>query len=72
MLLPSEDSHPSGQPWLVNALAYEVTFEIKENRDRSRVITSKMMQEAKDNLNNKIEQWLEIEVMQEELAKKLS
>ena len=24
-----------GQPWLVNALGYEVTMEMKENRDRS-------------------------------------
>ena len=30
------------------------------------------LQEAKDNLNNKIEQWLEVEAMQEELAKKSS
>lgn len=30
------------------------------------------LQEAKDSLNGKIEQWLEIEVMQEGLAKKLS
>ena len=28
-----------GQPWLVNALAYETTWETKEGRDRSRPIT---------------------------------
>jgi len=40
----------SGQPWLVNALAYEVCFAIKQNRDRTRNITSKMILEAKENI----------------------
>jgi hypothetical protein len=28
-----------GQPWLVNALAYETTWEMKAGRDRSQPIT---------------------------------
>ena len=42
--------YTAGQPWLVNALAYEVTSEIKQNRDRSVTITAKMMEEAKERL----------------------
>jgi hypothetical protein len=32
-----------GQPWLVNAVAYEVTFKMKENRDHSVLITKEMV-----------------------------
>ncbi len=39
-----------GQPWLVNALGYEVCFRIKKNRDRTIHITSEMIEEAKENL----------------------
>ena len=39
-----------GQPWLVNALAREVTEKMKENRDRSIRITAEMMDRAKENL----------------------
>lgn len=39
-----------GQPWLVNALANEVTYEIKENRDRSVVITPEMIYRAQENI----------------------
>ena len=39
-----------GQPWLVNALAYETTSTMREGRDRSRPITAEMVQEAKENL----------------------
>lgn len=39
-----------GQPWLVNALAHEVTFKMKENRDRSKIITKEMIEEAKNRL----------------------
>jgi len=35
-----------GQPWLVNALAYQVTSEMREGRDRSRPITLDMIEEA--------------------------
>ena len=39
-----------GQPWLVNALGYEVCFEMKEGRERSRPITVKMIEQAKENI----------------------
>ncbi len=39
-----------GQPWLVNALAHEVTFAVKANRDRSILITAAMIEQAKENL----------------------
>lgn len=39
-----------GQPWLVNALGREVTYKMKENRDRSVVITPEMMYRAQENL----------------------
>jgi len=39
-----------GQPWLVNALGYEVTFEMKKNRNRSISITSDMIRAAKENI----------------------
>ena len=39
-----------GQPWLTNAVAYEVTWEIKENRDRNRVITAEMINEAAERI----------------------
>lgn len=39
-----------GQPWLCNALAYEVCFKIKANRDRSIPITRAMIRTAKENL----------------------
>ncbi|MEM7539889.1 MAG: AAA-like domain-containing protein, partial [Chloroflexota bacterium] len=40
----------SGQPWLVNALGYEVTYRMKENRDHSTTITADMINRAKENL----------------------
>jgi hypothetical protein len=39
-----------GQPWLINALAYEVCFEMREGRDRSQPITVERIQQAKENL----------------------
>ncbi|MDR0893921.1 MAG: ATP-binding protein, partial [Prevotellaceae bacterium] len=39
-----------GQPWLVNALAYEVTYEMTENRDRTIRIIPEMMYRAQENL----------------------
>ena len=39
-----------GQPWLVNALAYEVCFEMRDGRDRSRSITVDRIEQAKENL----------------------
>ncbi len=42
--------YTGGQPWLVNALAHEVTFKIKENRDPSVTITPEKLEEAKERL----------------------
>ncbi|MFO7748878.1 MAG: ATP-binding protein [Desulfobacteraceae bacterium] len=39
-----------GQPWLVNALAYDVTFEMKEGRERTKAINKEMVAQAKENL----------------------
>jgi len=39
-----------GQPWLVNALAYEACFEIRAGRDRRQPITVERIQQAKENL----------------------
>ena len=42
--------YTDGQPWLVNALAYEVVWKIKENRPASVVITPEKIEQAKENL----------------------
>ncbi|WP_430932285.1 AAA-like domain-containing protein [Saccharicrinis sp. 156] len=42
--------YTEGQPWLVNALGFEITFEMKKNRDRSVHITPQMIKSAKENL----------------------
>ncbi|ETR69564.1 MAG: hypothetical protein OMM_03857 [Candidatus Magnetoglobus multicellularis str. Araruama] len=43
-------NYTQGQPWLVNALAYEVCFECKESRNRKQVITEDKVIQAKENL----------------------
>ena len=43
-------SSTKGQPWLVNALAYEVTWDMKANRDTAVTITAEMVQQARENL----------------------
>ncbi|MCP4218375.1 MAG: ATP-binding protein [bacterium] len=39
-----------GQPWLVNALAYETCFRMKEMKDRTKPITAGILDKAKENL----------------------
>jgi len=39
-----------GQPWLVNALAYEVCSNMKDGRDRKKKITGDSVKQAKENL----------------------
>lgn len=39
-----------GQPWLVNALGYEVCFKMEAGRDRLRPITAQMLVEARERL----------------------
>ncbi len=48
-----------GQPWLVNALAYECCFKMKEGRDRSRTIDKDTVDQAKDNLISRRETHLD-------------
>ena len=43
-------SATEGQPWLVNAIGREVTYEMRENRDRSVRITSDMIERAIENI----------------------
>ncbi|MDR0702207.1 MAG: hypothetical protein LBF61_07350 [Azoarcus sp.] len=40
----------AGQPWLVNALGYEVTWELREKRDRRQPITLADYKEARERL----------------------
>lgn len=40
----------SGQPWLVNALAYEACFKMPDGKDRSNPVTCEMIAQAKENL----------------------
>lgn len=40
----------AGQPWLVNALAYQATWNMKHMRDRSKPITVEVIQQAKEEL----------------------
>jgi AAA-like domain len=42
--------YTQGQPWLVNALAYDITFRMKEMRDRSISITGEIMRQAKERM----------------------
>ncbi|MGD9733624.1 MAG: AAA-like domain-containing protein [Desulfamplus sp.] len=45
--------YTQGQPWLVNALAYETCFETKEKRDKivkREPVTEEMVKDAKENL----------------------
>ncbi|VEN75162.1 conserved hypothetical protein [Candidatus Desulfarcum epimagneticum] len=42
--------YTQGQPWLVNALGYEATFDMKKNRDRTISITAEMIRRAKENI----------------------
>ena len=39
-----------GQPWLVNALAYEACFDNKAGRDRTRAVTAEAIQDAREQL----------------------
>jgi len=48
-----------GQPWLVNALAYQACFKMKEGRDRSRPIDKDMVDQAKENLISRRETHLD-------------
>lgn len=55
-----------GQPWLVNALAFETCFELEEGQDRGKEISVEMIRQAKENLVMRRETHLD------QLADKLS
>ncbi|MFN0124629.1 MAG: ATP-binding protein, partial [Blastocatellia bacterium] len=40
----------AGQPWLVNALAHQATWNIKEMRDRTKPVTIEVMRQAREEL----------------------
>jgi hypothetical protein len=42
--------YTEGQPWLVNALAYDACFRNKENRDRTKIVTKEEIIRSKENL----------------------
>jgi hypothetical protein len=42
--------YTGGQPWLVNALAYEITYNMRPYRDRGQLITVEALREAKERL----------------------
>lgn len=62
-----------GQPWLVNALAYEVTHNMRENRDRSVVIIPEMMYKAQENIIYRRETHIDalIDKLREERVKRV-
>ncbi|KPA16410.1 ATPase domain protein, prokaryote domain protein [Candidatus Magnetomorum sp. HK-1] len=47
--------YSEGQPWIINALGYEVSFEMKDLRDRSKTIDHAHMLQAAQNLINRRE-----------------
>jgi hypothetical protein len=49
----------AGQPWLVNALAYEACFRMADGRDRSKPVTCEMISLAKENLISRRETHLD-------------
>jgi len=65
--------YTQGQPWLVNALAYEVTFNMVENRDRNKNITVAAYQEAKERLILRRDTHLDqlVDKLQEERVKRI-
>jgi len=62
-----------GQPWLVNALAYECCFKMKEGRDRKRAIDKDSVDQAKENLISRRETHLDqlADKLQEERVRRV-
>jgi len=61
----------NGQPWLVNALADEVTFKMEKNRDRSVSVTVEMIEQAKENIIHRRETHIDhlVDKLREERVK---
>ena len=62
-----------GQPWLVNALAYEACFKSKAGRDRSRAISADAIQDAREQLIRRRETHLDqlTDKLQEERVRRV-
>jgi len=62
-----------GQPWLVNALAYEVCFELEEGRDRKRPVTLSQVMDAKERIIQRRETHLDqlVDKLKEERVRRV-
>ncbi|ABD40076.1 conserved hypothetical protein [Methanospirillum hungatei JF-1] len=62
-----------GQPWLVNALAYEICFKIEEGKNRSNPVRKSMVMEAKEHLIQRRETHLDqlVDKLQEERVRRV-
>ena len=62
-----------GQPWLVNALAYEVCFKLEAGKDRKNPITSLMVEEAKERIIQRRETHLDqlVDKLKEERVRRV-
>ena len=62
-----------GQPWLVNALAYEVCFELEEGRERKSPITMSLVMDAKERIIQRRETHLDqlVDKLKEERVRRV-
>ena len=62
-----------GQPWLVNALAYEVCFKMEEGKNRSYSVNKPLVMEAKEHLIQRRETHLDqlVDKLQEERVRRV-
>ena len=62
-----------GQPWLVNALAYEICFTLPSGKDRSAVITTELVEQAKEQILLRRETHLDqlVDKLQEKRVKRV-
>ena len=51
-----------GQPWLVNALGYEVTMKMKENRDRSVCIIPEIIYKAQERIKSMCDAYFNMQI----------
>ncbi|MEN0049208.1 MAG: AAA-like domain-containing protein [Bacteroidota bacterium] len=65
--------YTEGQPWLVNALAYEITYNMPDYKDRNALITVEAMEEAKERLILRRDTHLDqlVDKLQEERVKRI-
>lgn len=62
-----------GQPWLVNALAYEVCFELEEGKNHEKPVTEDLVMEAKERLIQRRETHLDqlVDKLKEERVRRV-